>query len=46
MQFKNLEGKPKRESSKSTIPANGGRELLQIVSESGFGQCANKEAKP
>ena len=31
--FKNLEGKPERESPKRTISASGGSGLLQMVSE-------------
>ena len=44
--FKNLEGKPERESPKRTISANGGLGLLQLVSEPDTGRCASKEAKP
>ena len=35
-----------RESPNRTISARGGLGLLQMVLESGTGQCANKEAEP
>jgi len=41
MRFKNLEGKPKRESLKKTIFASNGLELLQIVLESDTEQCVS-----
>ena len=46
MRFKNLEGKPERESLKRTISASGGLGALQIVSKPNTGQCANKESEP
>ena len=44
--FKNLEGKPERESPKRTISTSSGLRLLQMVSEPDTGQCANKDAGP
>ena len=44
MRFKNIEGKPERESPKRTISACCGLELLQMVSEQDTGWCANKDA--
>ena len=44
--FKNLEGKPERESPKRTISASGGLELLQMVPGPNIGQCASEEAEP
>ena len=45
MCFKNFEGKPERENPKRTIFANGRLGLLQIVSKSGTGWCASKDAE-
>jgi len=45
MRFKNLEGKPERESSKRTISTSGELELLQIVLEQNTGRCVSKEAE-
>ena len=44
--FQNLEGKLSRKSSKKTICASGGFELLQMVSEPDTGWCANEDAGP
>ena len=46
MRFKNLEGKPERESPKRTISASGGLGPLQIVSEPDTRRCASEEAVP
>ena len=46
MLFKNLERKPKRESRKRTILANGKLRLLQMVSESDTEQRASEDAGP
>ena len=46
MRFKNLEGKPERESPKRTISASGGLGPLQRVSEPDTGRGANEEAVP
>ena len=46
MCFKNLEGKPKRESPKRTVSASGGPQSLQMVSEPDIGRCAREEAVP
>ena len=42
MRVKNLERKLERKNSKRTISSSGGLELLQIVSESDTGRCANE----
>ena len=41
----NLEKKPERESSKRTISASGGLELLLMVLQPDIGRCANEKAK-
>ena len=46
MCFKNLEGKPERESPKRTISASGRLGLLQMVSEPDTGWCASEDAGP
>ena len=46
MRFKNLEGKPGRESPKRTIFASSGLGLLQMVSESNTGRCISEEVEP
>ena len=46
MCFKNLEGKPERESPKKIISASGGLVLLQMVSEPDTGRCASEDARP
>ena len=46
MRFKNLKGKPERESSKRIISTSGGLGLLQMVSKSNIGWCASKDAEP
>ena len=46
MRFKNLEGKPERESLKRTIYASGGLGLLQMVSEPNTRQCVSEDAGP
>ena len=46
MRFKNLEGKPERESSKRTISFNGGLGLLQMVSKVDTGWYASEDAEP
>ena len=45
MRFKNIEGKPERESPKRTIFACGGLGLLQMVSEPDTGRCASEDAR-
>ena len=45
MRFKNLEGKPEKESPKRTISASSGLEPLQIISEIDIGRCASEEAE-
>ena len=46
MHFKNVEGRPKRESLMRTIFASGRVGLLQMVSELDTGRCASKDAGP
>ena len=46
MRFKNLEGKPEKESPKRTISASDALRLLQMVSEPDTGRCASEEAEP
>ena len=46
MRFKNLEGKPERESPRRTISSNGELGLLQMVLESDTGRCASEDAVP
>ena len=46
MLFKNLEGKPKRESPKRTISVSGGLGLLQMVSEPDTGRRASEDVGP
>ena len=43
MYFKNLEGKPERESPKRTISTSGGLGLLQMVSEPDTEWCASED---
>ena len=43
--FKNLEGKPERESPKRTISASGGLEQLQMISEPDTKRCASEKAE-
>ena len=44
--FKNLVGKPERESPKRIISASGGLRLLQMILKSNTGWCASEDAKP
>ena len=44
--FKNLEGKPERESPKRTISTSSGFGLLQMVLEPDTGQYVSKDAGP
>ena len=46
MRFKNLEGKPERESPKRTIFVSGGFGPLQMVSELDTERYASEEAVP
>ena len=46
MRFKNLEGKPVRETQKRTKSASGGLESLQMVSEPDTGRCTSEKTKP
>ena len=46
MRFKNLVGKPERESPKRTISASGELELLQMVLEPDTERCASKDVGP
>ena len=44
--FKNLEGKPERESPKKTIFTNGGLGLLQMISEPDTRRYASEDTEP
>ncbi|KAG7029873.1 hypothetical protein SDJN02_08216, partial [Cucurbita argyrosperma subsp. argyrosperma] len=44
--FKNIEGKPKRESPNRIISVSGEPGLLQMVSELDTGRCASEESVP
>ena len=46
MRFKNLEGKPKKESPKRTISASSGLEPLKMVLESNTRRYASEDAGP
>ena len=46
MCFKNLEGKPERESLKRPISAGSGLKLLQMVLEPDTGRCVSEETEP
>ena len=46
MRFLNLEGKPERESPKTTMSASGGHGLLQMVLEPGSRRYVSEDVGP